>query len=670
MPPSCGACMRRARPTRRQRPTWPGASCCVRSSGWRETRPMTWSSNACARMCGRPIRTSAAWEPLLAIGARRGRAAHARGRGAGRRVPRRAPAQGRRRVLQGLLTGPTLLEFRDGHLMDHASAALLGAVARAAPDAPWLVIVTCRDTGSGFSAARGPGVVRARAATARARATPSRSPRRSSRRRRYRHMSCELAAERSGGSPQFLRDLLRAAEADGGASALPASIEAAAMARLDLLSPADRALICRAAVLGVIFDPQLLADVLDSDTRPPDERTWARLWRYFEPAPDGHMRFIRPYVREAAYANLPFGIRRVLHSSVGERLEREAGERGRRTRGRSFRCTSRAPASTQKRGGTLASPLTARATGSPTPTQPRSTAGRWMSRARWTSHRQSAPSCGRAWARPARTSASWPARPTPSARRGGSSRVTRCEAPSSSIGTPEWTSSRAAWLVRAVRWTRRGLRVLERIEGGREAAGCRAHLAATLATLRQRQGRMEEAIGLCRGAIAEAEAAGADAARGQRLLHPRLGARRVGPGPRGGALRARAGPLRQAGTPRSTGNGPQQHGRLRLPRRTLGRGGRPLSTQRAASRAGRRRRELRVRRLQRGRGAGRPGPARRGRRPAAARAAHLALDRPRVGRRVRRRAARTGRGPRRPPRRRHRAPSAGISRVQEAGDHR
>ena len=51
----------------------------------------------------------------------------------------------------------------------------------------------------------------------------------------------------------------------------------AAMARLDLLSAEDRALICRAAVLGVTFDPQLLADVLEPGTRPPDERTWARL---------------------------------------------------------------------------------------------------------------------------------------------------------------------------------------------------------------------------------------------------------------------------------------------------------------------------------------------------------------------------------------------------------
>jgi tetratricopeptide (TPR) repeat protein len=53
--------------------------------------------------------------------------------------------------------------------------------------------------------------------------------------------------------------------------------------------------------------------------------------------------------------------------------------------------------------------------------------------------------------------------------------------------------------------------VLEGVDG-RAAAACRAHLAATLATIRQRQGRMNEAIVLCRGTIVEADAAGADAA--------------------------------------------------------------------------------------------------------------------------------------------------------------
>jgi tetratricopeptide (TPR) repeat protein len=63
----------------------------------------------------------------------------------------------------------------------------------------------------------------------------------------------------------------------------------------------------------------------------------------------------------------------------------------------------------------------------------------------------------------------------------------------------------------AVRWVMRALTALEGVEG-RPAAACRAHLVSTLATVRQRQGRMADAIRLCRRAIEEAEAAGNDTA--------------------------------------------------------------------------------------------------------------------------------------------------------------
>ena len=63
----------------------------------------------------------------------------------------------------------------------------------------------------------------------------------------------------------------------------------------------------------------------------------------------------------------------------------------------------------------------------------------------------------------------------------------------------------------AVRWTMRGLRRLEGIEG-RDAVALRAHLVGTLATIRWRGGRLKEAAELSRQAIAEAEEAGEEAA--------------------------------------------------------------------------------------------------------------------------------------------------------------
>jgi class 3 adenylate cyclase/tetratricopeptide (TPR) repeat protein len=406
------------------------------------------------------------------------------------------------------LSEPTLLEFRDAHLMDHASAALLGAVAHAAIEAPWLVVVTCRDAGTGFSAPRGLGVVRLELqplepidALALAETVTEETP--------LPPHVVKLAADRSAGSPQFLRDLLRAAQADEGAGALPVSMEAAAMARLDLLSAEDRALICRAAVLGVTFDPQLLADVLEPGTRPPDERTWARLWRYFDPTDDGHMQFKRPIVREAAYANLPFGTRRLLHCRVGERIEREAGERA------------------DEHAAQLSLHYSLAGQHEKTWHYARIAAQRASDRF---AHADAAALYGRALdatrsldVKPQERVDVWEglgvARAYTGELAGASEAFTAARriVADDPVRTADLlhrharVEFRAGRVVPAVRWTRRGLRVLERVEGP-EAAGVRAHLTAMLATLRQRQGRMEEAIELCHGAIAEAESAGADAA--------------------------------------------------------------------------------------------------------------------------------------------------------------
>ena len=45
----------------------------------------------------------------------------------------------------------------------------------------------------------------------------------------------------------------------------------------------------------------------------------------FAREPDGHVRFKRPALQEAAYASLPFRLRRELHQAVGLRLEQDQG---------------------------------------------------------------------------------------------------------------------------------------------------------------------------------------------------------------------------------------------------------------------------------------------------------------------------------------------------------
>ncbi len=227
------------------------------------------------------------------------------------------------RFLRGQLREPVLIEVEDAHLMDEASADLLGALARELEHAPWFVMVTRRQDDGGFAAPDLPHVARielgplaADEARALALAATASAP-------IPRHV-LDLVAERSAGNPQFLLDLIRSA-ASGGGSHLPESIEAAAMAQIDQLAPDDRTVVRRASVLGLSFHPWFLEGMFEEGERPPDEATWARLSGLFLDDGDGYLRFRRAIVRDAAYTGLPFRTRRRLHALAGARLELEAG---------------------------------------------------------------------------------------------------------------------------------------------------------------------------------------------------------------------------------------------------------------------------------------------------------------------------------------------------------
>lgn len=220
-----------------------------------------------------------------------------------------------------LLEGPGFVTIEDAHYLDEASSDLLEATIAGAPDRPWVVAVTRR----GDAATAGlPGAVRiephalspddtialAEAACDEAPLPP--------------HVIATVAT-RSGGNPQFLLDLLRSA-AETGVDDLPDSVEAAAMAEIDRLSPADRTVVRRAAVLGVSFHPRMLRWVLDEEATDPDPQTWARLDALFADDGDGYVRFRRALLRDAAYEGLPFKLRRELHGRIVERIEASAND--------------------------------------------------------------------------------------------------------------------------------------------------------------------------------------------------------------------------------------------------------------------------------------------------------------------------------------------------------
>ncbi len=217
------------------------------------------------------------------------------------------------RFLSGALAVPTLVAVEHAHLMDAASAALCEALASELDSSAWLLIATRRDVPGGLAldAIAHERIVLealseadletlAHLAGESAELAP--------------HV-VELAVRRAGGSPEFLLDLLAAAAA-GSPDALPESLEAAAIARIDALDPRDRLIVRHASVLGLSFNPQRLNDVLPTKAAV----SWKRLEGVFAVDPDERVRFKRPALQEAAYASLPFKLRRTLHAAVASRL--------------------------------------------------------------------------------------------------------------------------------------------------------------------------------------------------------------------------------------------------------------------------------------------------------------------------------------------------------------
>jgi class 3 adenylate cyclase/tetratricopeptide (TPR) repeat protein len=412
------------------------------------------------------------------------------------------------RFIRRQLPAWALIEVADAHLMDSASAALLDALARELPLLPWLVVVSRRDRRGGFTATPGEHVLRleleplgpadslalAEAVTEAAPLPP--------------HM-VKLAAERSGGSPQFLRDLLRAAAA--GSTELPDSIESAALARLDRLAPADRALVRRASVLGLSFHPRQLEDLLGDDVPAPGPETWGRLDLYFKEEADGHLRFRREVVRDVAYAGLPFRVRRDLHAAAAGRLERDLG------------------ADADDEAARLAVHYHRAGLNDRAWRYSRIAGDRARERAAFadaaTLYRHALDSSRQLEVEHGELANVWESLADAYVRTGELDRADHALTAARRLvaGEPVRTAHllwlhasmayRAGHISRTVRWSGRALRMLDGA-AGEQAAATRSHVVATLAAARQRQGRSGEAIRLARQAIADAEAAGEELALG------------------------------------------------------------------------------------------------------------------------------------------------------------
>jgi class 3 adenylate cyclase/tetratricopeptide (TPR) repeat protein len=377
---------------------------------------------------------------------------------------------------------PTRLEIEGVQLIDEASAGLMAALASRVADSRWLVLALRRH-GPGHAYGEPAerielGPLTPAQSTALAHAVTDTAPLPPHR--------VEAVVQRAGGNPQFLLDLLAAAGGD-----LPDSAQAAAMAQIDALGPGDRSLVRRAGALGSVFPPALAAAVLGPDA---DADAWARLDPVLATTPDGHLRFRRDAVQEAAYAGVPFAERRALHADIAAALQEGlAGAVDPGVLGRHYRLAEQ-----PERAYPLFREAAEAATASAAPVDA-------------AAHYRAALDSGRATAVPPaelavlweglgdalRLAAEGPAadRAYREARRAvGADPLRQAQL----MHRQARLAQRAGHPATGVRWARRGRRLLDGVPA---AEAWRARLLAAEAANRMDQGRRREAVRLCEAAL-------------------------------------------------------------------------------------------------------------------------------------------------------------------------
>jgi class 3 adenylate cyclase/tetratricopeptide (TPR) repeat protein len=226
-------------------------------------------------------------------------------------------------LLGRLLDRPAVILIDDAHLLDVAGSDLLGGLLQTAPSRPWVICTSRRDTPGGLVAPAAPGTTSLQVATLAEEATRA-LLRQAAQDDPVPAAVMVALAERSGGNPLFLQELLSVARSGGSVDQLPDSVEAVVAARIDELPARDKALLRHASVLGSRFSGSLLEQLVPPDDQAIEVRL-RRLDAFLVRTESGDLRFRHAMLREAAYEGLPFRRRRALHSRAGELIEARAG---------------------------------------------------------------------------------------------------------------------------------------------------------------------------------------------------------------------------------------------------------------------------------------------------------------------------------------------------------
>lgn len=229
-------------------------------------------------------------------------------------------------LLERLVAAPAIFVVEDAHWLDEASRDLLAEIMGAAGERPWLFVVTRRPGDAPLFAELDPLsatiVLEPLSAAASAELTAAAmggAP-------LAQHEMAALA-ERAGGNPLFLREIVVARGTARDMGALPDSVEALITAQIDRLAAAERRVLRYASVVGPTFNVEMLAESLGDMLTVVGTGMWERLTDFVVPEGRGSYRFRHALVREAAYEGLPFRRRRELHERLGLSIERRHGRR-------------------------------------------------------------------------------------------------------------------------------------------------------------------------------------------------------------------------------------------------------------------------------------------------------------------------------------------------------
>jgi DNA-binding CsgD family transcriptional regulator len=231
--------------------------------------------------------------------------------------------------------GPMLLTVDDVHWVDGPSLSWLGYFGRRAVELPVLVVVGVRD---GDPLSRAPAVL---AVTTGPAVQPMElaplSPDsvatlvRGQLGAEVSSEFCTACWELARGNPLYVRELLAAARAEklaGGAAdaaalraAAPAAVGASVLARLTRMGPEAVALARALSVLGSHHEVAVAAELAGLDVIAAELLADALAAAQIL-APARPLDFFHPLIREAVYADIPLGARRLMHRSAATILNR------------------------------------------------------------------------------------------------------------------------------------------------------------------------------------------------------------------------------------------------------------------------------------------------------------------------------------------------------------